>query len=202
MSRDPEPLPGAAFGTWNGGLVHLMSSRWLFRAIAAHTWRVDMSALQARELLALESEMLAELRRRGLVRTNNKPLGDIAESVVLKARGGILEPNSTKSHDVTDAHGARIQVKAMGARAAGRSAKFSAFRSFDFDSVVFLAFDPHDFSIAEAWEVSGAAIAQSVKYVAHIAGRQPTLTQVRSLGASVLPEMSQAWEAVNTFRSS
>ena len=55
----------------------------------------DLTNLRVRELLQLEASIVSELRGRGLVRTNNKPLGDIAEQVVLAARGGVLEPNST-----------------------------------------------------------------------------------------------------------
>lgn len=33
---------------------------------------------------------------------NNKPLGGLAEQVAPAALGGVLEPNSTTSHDVTD----------------------------------------------------------------------------------------------------
>lgn len=75
----------------------------------------DVSRFKVKELLHLEASLIEELRQGGFVRTNNKPLGDIAEQVVLAARGGTLEPNSTKSYDVTDLQGRRIQVKAMGA---------------------------------------------------------------------------------------
>lgn len=90
-----------------------------------------------KDLLQLEAAIVSELRGRGLVRTNNKPLGDIAEQIVLAARGGGLEPNSTKSHDVTSLDGRRIQVKAMGACKVGRAGTFSPFRSFGFDTAVF-----------------------------------------------------------------
>ena len=92
---------------------------------------VDLRGLGVKDLLQLEASIVSELRNRGLVRTNNKPLGDIAEQVVLRARGGALAPNSTKSHDISDPRGRRLQVKAMGKRSGGRSGRFSPFRSFD-----------------------------------------------------------------------
>lgn len=162
--------------------------------------QMDLTGMGVRELLSLESQMLSELRRRDLVRTNNKPLGDIAERVVLEARGGVLEPNSTKSHDVTDVEGRRIQVKAMGARAAGRAAKFSAFRSFGFDTVIFLVFDPVTFDIGEAWEAPAEAIERGTRFVTHVAGRQPTLSQVRAVGTDVTAEMAGAWSRVDSIR--
>ena len=38
----------------------------------------DLKTLRVSELLHLEASIVSELRGRGLVRTNNKPLGDIA----------------------------------------------------------------------------------------------------------------------------
>lgn len=110
---------------------------------------IDLTGLSIPAHLGLEGWIVSEFTRRGLVRTSIKPLGDVAEQVVLRARGGVLEPNSTKSHDITTATGLRIQVKAMGERRAGLSAKFSPFRSFDFDSAVFLVFASATFEMTK-----------------------------------------------------
>jgi len=126
--------------------------------------------------------------RRELVRTNNKPLGDVAEYVVWLARGGVLERNSTKSHDITTPSGHRIQVKAMENRAAGAGAKFSSFRSAGYHTAVFLVFDAA-FEIMEAYEVGADHIEQHVRFVPHVAGRQSSLTQVRTLGTDITAEM-------------
>lgn len=157
----------------------------------------DVSSLKVRELLRLESIIIAEFRRRSLVRTNNKPLGDIAEQVVLAARGGTLEPNSTKSHDVTDPEGRRIQVKAMGGRLAGRSSKFSPFRSFDFDTAVFLVFAAETFELTLGREVPADAVKAVARYSTHTNGHQPTLRQVENLGVDVTDEMRAAYEALD-----
>lgn len=156
----------------------------------------DLSDLRVKDLLQLEAGIVAELRHRGLVRTNNKPLGDIAEQVVLAARGGRLEPNSAKSHDVTDAGGCRVQVKAMAGRAAGRSGKFSPFRSFDFDTAVFLVFEATSFNLTLAREVKASEVEAVSRYSAHTNGRQPTLRQIENLGVDVTHEMRRAFEAL------
>lgn len=157
----------------------------------------DLATLRVRGLLQLEAAIVYELRGRGLVRTNNKPLGDIAEQVVLAARGGVLEPNSTKSHDVTDQRGRRIQVKAMGGRVVGRSGKFSPFRSFDFDTAVFLIFAAETFELALAREVGADAIEAVARYSAHTNGHQPTLRQIEGLGVDVTDEMWAAYAALD-----
>lgn len=159
----------------------------------------DLSSFRVRDLLLLEANVISELRNRGLVRTNNKPLGDIAEQVVLRARGGILEPNSTKSHDVTDPKGRRIQVKSMGIRASGKSAKFSPFRSFDFDTAVFLVFGTEDFDLTFAREVCGSDIKAVARYSQHTNGRQPTVRQIETLGEDVIDEMKAAYDALNVM---
>jgi hypothetical protein len=158
---------------------------------------VDLTALRVRDLLGLESGIVGELNRRGLVRTNNKPLGDVAEQVVLRARGGVLEPNSTKSHDIKTAAGQRIQVKAMGGRRAGLAAKFSQFRSFDFDTAVFLVFAPGSFELAIAREVLASEVEAAARYSAHVNAKAPTLRQISGAGIDVLEEMSRAYAAVD-----
>lgn len=155
---------------------------------------IDLTPLSAKELMRLEASILLELKRRELVRTNNRPIGDIAEYVVWLARGGVLEPNSTKSHDVTTATGQRVQVKAMGTRSVA-GGKFSPFRSTDFDAAVFLVFDSA-FDLAEAWEVEAARI-EEVTLSAHVRGQQPTLNQVRAFGTSVTAEMQAAYARID-----
>lgn len=156
----------------------------------------DVTQLSVKHLMRLEASIVKELRRRDLVRTNNKPLGDIAEYVVWLARGGALEPNSTKSHDITTPTGHRIQVKAMANRAAGAGARFSPFRSAGYDTAVFLVFDSA-FEIVEALEVDAARIEEHVRFIPHVAGRQPSLTQVRTLGVNVTDEMQTAYARID-----
>ena len=52
----------------------------------------DLRGLRIGELLALSRSVLAELRRRGVIRTSNAPTGDYAEWLAAQATGGQLEP--------------------------------------------------------------------------------------------------------------
>lgn len=153
---------------------------------------IDLTGVKVPALLGLEASIVEELRRRGLVRSNNKPLGDIAEQVVLAARGGVLEANSTKSHDITTPAGVRIQVKGMGARTTA-SGKFSPFRSFDFDAAIFLLFAAPSFDLVLAREVSSGEVDSMSRYSEHTNGKQPTLAQVRGAGVDVAAEMQAAY---------
>ncbi len=157
---------------------------------------LGLTTMTVPALLGLEASIVAELRRRGLVRSNNKPSCDIAEQVVLAARGGVLEPNSTKSHDITTSAGVRIQVKGMRARTTA-SGKFSPFRSFDFDTAVFFVFAAGAFDLVLAREVSSAEVASMPGYSKHTNGTQPTLAQVRSAGLDVTAEMRAGYSALD-----
>src|SRR5690606_35966939 len=52
------------------------------------------------ELLSAYRDILASLRARGLVRTNNAPIGDLAEYCAALVYDGLLSPNSEKSYDL------------------------------------------------------------------------------------------------------
>lgn len=72
----------------------------------------NLSELAAVELLRLHSEAIEELKLRGVVRTNNSPLGDYVEYLVCKTFGWTIVPNSKKSFDAIDNKGTRYQIKA------------------------------------------------------------------------------------------
>jgi len=119
--------------------------------------RFDASKLTVRQLLATYVAILDELIDRGLVRTRNPPLGDLAEHIVWKAYGGELAANSGKSYDIIDADGRRVQVKARAIELTNRRTQaFSAVRSWDFDSVVFLNIDSATYDIVWARELTAA----------------------------------------------
>lgn len=127
--------------------------------------------LTPRELLALYARILDELLRRNLIRTRNAPAGDYAEALVARALDGTLEPNSTKSWDVTTPTGQRVQVKA---RVVGPStppsAKYSVFRSWGFDTAVFVTFDQGTYEVKSAVSVPAASIESKSRFSAHVAG--------------------------------
>ncbi len=87
----------------------------------------------------------------------------------------------------------------MGGRAAtGGAAKFSPFRSVAYDTAIFLVFESAQFGIAEAYEVPSGLIAEHIRYVTHVNGRQPTLREVRKLGTDVSAEMRAAYASIDS----
>ena len=158
----------------------------------------DASRLTVRQLLAAYVSILDELIHRGLIRTRNPPLGDLAEHLVWKAYGGTLADNSAKSYDVTDADGRRIQVKARAIELTNkRSQAFSAIRSWGFDLVVFVNVDSANYDIVWARELT-VEEAQSL-------GRRRELTNssavmvssVLRLGTDVTEKIRAAYSALD-----
>lgn len=88
----------------------------------------------------------------------------------------------------------------MGLRAAGVSSRFSQFRSFDFDTAVFIVFGAPAFDIVQAREVMAEEIQSVARYSAHTNARQPTLRQIRDLGTNVIEEMCAAYESLDAER--
>lgn len=114
---------------------------------------MDLESVRTQELLRLYSEILSELLRRGVIRSRNAPVGDLAEHLVAISLGGELAPPSAKSWDV-QADGRRLQVKARvivnGDR---RSHNYSVFRSWEFDACLFVLLDASTYDIVRAVEV-------------------------------------------------
>lgn len=115
-------------------------------------WLESFTRMSTPDLLAGYARTLELLRERGVLRTANAPAGDYAEWLVWKAFGGRIEPNSTKSHDITDAVGRRLQVKArlVSTPPTPGQLQTSVFRSWDFDFAVLVQLAEHDYMVARA----------------------------------------------------
>lgn len=150
---------------------------------------MDPESLQTEsvpDLLGHYAAILRELRRRGVVRTGNAPLGDYAEHLAAQVYRGELVANSVKSYDLQAADGRRVQVKA---RIVGPGTKpgaiFSVFRSFDFDIAVLLAFDSATYDVLWAREVPTADIEAATRYSSHVNGHRIRITVGAQLGTDV-----------------
>lgn len=135
-------------------------ARWLPSAsvLAMKTESFDFSRASTSELFGTYASVLAELRRREIIRTSNAPAGDYAEYLIARALGGTLQPNSNKSFDV-EAKGRQIQVKCRVVDATGRNPRqaLSPFRTFAFDEAAVVLFNP-DYTVAHAVMVPVAVV--------------------------------------------
>lgn len=133
---------------------------------------IDVSTASTPALFALYRAILAELRSRGVVRTENAPAGDYAEYLVAAAFGGELAPNSEKSWDVRLSNGTHLQVKARVVSNPPRRSQrqLSPFRSFDFDAAVIVFLDEVDYAVSRAVEVPRAVVEANATYNTHVNG--------------------------------
>jgi hypothetical protein len=143
------------------------------RAGGCMTGMHDLSGMEVAELLALYRSILAELRGRGVIRTDNAPAGDYAEYLVAIAFKGELAPNAAeKGWDVKTADGARLQVKArVVSEPARRSQRqLSPFRSFGFDEAVIMLLSERDYSVARAVRLPRAVVEKLSVNNSHVNG--------------------------------
>lgn len=92
------------------------------------------------QMVTLYGEVVGELHKRGIVRSGNNPIADMAETVVADYFGVEPEPLNRKSYDVKTKNGKRIQVKALRRTKSTRRA-LSALRTLRFDYMAVVIFE-------------------------------------------------------------
>ncbi len=115
---------------------------------------IDVEQMTVAELLGAYAAVLAELRRRRVVRSNNAPVGDYAEALVATALGGTLAGSvSEKSYDLIASTWGRVQVKAraVGEPPTRSDLQTSPFRSWDFDHAALVMLRRSDYQVHSAF---------------------------------------------------
>ena len=130
----------------------------------------DLAAHSITDLLRLSRSVLAELRRRGVVRSANAPAGDYGEYLVARAYGGAMAGQSTKSWDVRAPDGRTIQVKTRVVPTTATKAGLSPFRSYDFDAFVLVLLSSADLSVLKAVEMPMAVLHDHKKTSPYVNG--------------------------------
>ena len=123
------------------------------------------------DLLATYESILAELARRGVIRTNDSPVGQYAEWLAARVLGGVLEANSVKSHDLLCEQFGRVQVKSRVIRGNSKRAEtqLSPFRSFEFDHALILLFDG-GYAVASATILAADRVRAAGRQSNHVNG--------------------------------
>lgn len=132
----------------------------------------DLEQLRDREVLALHSRVLDELRRRGLTRTANNPVADLAESIAARALNLTLAEKSTTGFDARDQDGLRYEIKARRQTPMSKPTHFSAIRGLEgqhFDRLVALLFD-EDYSVVRARLLPFEAVKRLARFKPHVNG--------------------------------
>ncbi len=132
----------------------------------------DFTSASNRELLKLYTELMSELRSRGIVRTSNGPDADVAEGLVAKALSLTLNTASTAGYDGIDPHGRKIEVKCRRLTRQNNSRQLSAIRNLESAHFEFLAgvLFNEDFLVMKAALIPFHVVKDHAVFVKHTNG--------------------------------
>ena len=135
---------------------------------------------------------MAKLAAHPLIRSNNKPQGDIAEAIAAEALGGAFMDQSAKGADIELPNGDLVQVKSV--TDYGRRAQTSGIRSTDFDYLLLVIFDPH-LGVKSARLYSKAQAIDAMGSLSkHINARTiPINAKPLSLGEDITQKLKAVW---------
>lgn len=143
----------------------------------------NLSKHSVPQLLALHSEVLTELRTRGICRSANNPTGDYCEWLVAASLGLTLADNSSKGFDAVDADGLRYQIKGRRRAPGSRGTQLSAIRSMDvrsFDVLIAVMLSA-DWSVQMAFKIPHDLVKALATFKPHVNGHvlhlRPALKQ-------------------------
>lgn len=129
----------------------------------------SMQQMNVMDLLRLHSEILTELKDRGVVRSKNNPTGDYAEWLAAKTLGLTLEDNSAKGFDATDGKGNRYQIKGRRITDDNPSTQLGVIRNLndqEFDFLIAVILNP-DWTILRVAQIPYEQIESLASFRAH-----------------------------------
>ncbi len=131
---------------------------------------MDFSKMQEKELLQLHASIITELNNRGVVRTQNNPLGDYTKWLVATALDLELQNNSKAGYDGINHNGVRIQIKGRRVTPKNNSRQLSAIRKYfekDFDELAAVIFD-ENFNVIEALLIPHEVVGEYASFREHV----------------------------------
>jgi hypothetical protein len=116
------------------------------------------------------------LRERDVIRTNNNPVGDIAEAIVADHYKGERGSFSQAGWDVKTKSGERIQVKALRKTSDNNRSNLSPIRDAEYDSVVVVLFN-EDFQVTEGLRLARPLVEELFDHKDYVNGRVIRITK-------------------------
>lgn len=136
---------------------------------------IDLTELSNRELLGTWAQSMRLLRERGVVRTYNSPIGDIAEEMVARHFGGVRGSFDQAAWDVA-AGEELLQVKACWRAGPKTKLGFSPIRHRDGYTALVLVVFGADMRVEEAWRIPRHVVNELGKFNSHVNGIKIGLT--------------------------
>lgn len=132
--------------------------------------KMDFKKLTVKELLRQHSSIINELKRRGVVRTQNNPVGDYTEWLVAKGLGLELSGNSSMGYDAIDSEGVKFQIKGRRITPENKSRQLGGIRKLEeknFNKLVAVIFD-ENYEIIDAVLIPHKVIKEYASYRSHV----------------------------------
>lgn len=129
-----------------------------------------LKEMRIKELLQLQVSITNELKSRGVVRTQNNPLGDYTEWLVANALDLKLEANSKAGYDGLSKTGVRVQIKGRRVTPKNNSRQLSAIRKYDeqdFDELAAVIYN-ENFDVIEALLIPHEVVGEYASYREHV----------------------------------
>ncbi|HEX8753199.1 MAG TPA: hypothetical protein VF731_07270 [Solirubrobacterales bacterium] len=117
----------------------------------------EASTRSKRQLLSDWVAIMRQLRVAGVIRTNNNPIGDIAEAIVCDHYQGKRASFSQKGWDVKTPSGERIQVKSRRKTPDSNPTVLSPISGDEYDSLIVIVFN-EDFQVSEGLKATRALV--------------------------------------------
>lgn len=121
------------------------------------------------ELLMRYNEIWEELKKRKVIRSGNNLVADYGEKIAADKLGLLLEKQSTKGYDATDAAGKKYQIKARKWGGRHPSKQLGVIRdltTLPFDFLVVVIFNP-DLSLEGIWKLPIEAVSRYAHFSVH-----------------------------------
>lgn len=158
----------------------------------------DAASRSTGDLLRDWAAVMRELRKRDVIRTNNNPVGDIAEAIVHGHFGGERGSFAQAGWDVKTPDGERIQVKAARNTPTNQRTNLSPIRDREYDSVVAVLFD-EDFQVTDALKLTREVAEELAAYKPHINGHVLYINRLLADPRVEHVDMADAYTRLNTF---
>jgi hypothetical protein len=149
------------------------------------------------ELLGDWAAIMRELRARDVIRTDNSPVGDIAELIAHLHYGGERAGFSQKGWDLRTPEGERLQVKGLKITATGNPGRnLSPISGSDYEAVVVVVFD-EDFRVTDGLHIPREVIEE--RFTMTPKGLRMRLTQgLRADGRVSVVDFLQAHQTLHS----
>lgn len=135
-------------------------------------WDDWFAALSDEEVPQVWAKAMRELRTRGLVRSSNNPVSDIAERLAAERLQLELAPKSAQGYDARAPDGTRYQVKSRRLTPENGSRRMGVIRKLElreFDVVLAMVFD-EDLTLLEIWQIPYDVVVEHSRWVKTLNG--------------------------------